>query len=96
LGLLHLDDLFHEILIGVLPLLAVAAFVPGYRRHRDRRVFYWSVPGFLLLLISIMMVKGNNAETWQSSIISILGSLMLIRAHVINRRLCVCCEAGHS
>lgn len=83
---------FHLTLMLVLPVLALAAFLPGYRRHGDKRVFFWAVPG--LILVAIVALAFEHVS-WTGSLISILGSLMLIRAHVINRQQCACCEVGH-
>jgi hypothetical protein len=82
--------LLHEVLLVILPVLALAAFIPGFRRHRDLRVFYWSVPGIALLAIAVTIFHDNM---WIQSGITISGSIFLIRAHVLNRHLCACCES---
>ena len=82
----------HRILLAVLPLLALAAFVPGYFRHRDKRVFYWGLPGIVLLAIGVVVFEGQIGA--QASV-TIAGSLFLIRSHLLNRELCACCETGH-
>jgi hypothetical protein len=86
-------DLFHEGLLFILPVLAVVAFIPGYRRHRDLRVFYWSAPGIISIAIGALAFHDH---AWGQVVFSIFGSLLLIRAHLINRSLCACCETGHS
>ena len=83
---------FHEGLLIVLPILAILAFVPGFKRHRDARVFYWSVPGLAFLLVATIYLHDDFVE---QAMLSIPGSLLLIRAHWLNRSLCACCEAGH-
>jgi hypothetical protein len=92
MGFLH--EFFHESLLVVLPVLAVAAFVPGYRKHRDARVFLWSLPGLVLIALGAL-VFGHESLIAQGAL-TIAGSVLLIRAHQVNRKLCACCESGHS
>lgn len=85
-------DMVHVALFAVLPFVALAAFVPGFKRHHDKRVFYWALPGIALIAIGAVVLDGQMlAETGST----ILGSLLLIRAHLLNRELCVCCEHHH-
>jgi hypothetical protein len=87
-------DLFHDALLVILPLVAVSAFIPGFRRHRNKSVFYWSAPGLAMIAIGALVF---HEQVWGQVIFSVAGSLFLIRAHVVNRRLCACCsEEGHS
>ena len=87
---LELHEVVHEGLLFVLPVLAILAFVPGYRRHRNWRVFAWALPGFALILFS-GLVLDHGIGLVQTSI-TIAGSALLIQAHVVNRRLCACCD----
>lgn len=92
---LHFLDMFehfHELLLFVLPVLALLAFVPGYRKHRDRRVFFWALPGLALVAIA---ATAFDHEDLRGVAFSIVGSVLLIQAHLLNRRLCVCCESDH-
>jgi len=84
-------DFFHYVLVLVLPALAVMAFIPGFRKHRDMRVFYWSLPGMALIALTVWFHESHATQ----ALFSIPGSLCLIRAHWINRHLCVCCHSGH-
>lgn len=83
---------FHRGLFAVLPIFAIAAFIPGYLRHRDKRVFYWGTPGLVLLAIGIIVFEGQMGP---QALATIAGSLFLIRAHILNRQLCACCETNH-
>jgi hypothetical protein len=85
-------DWFHVVLLGVLPVVALVAFVPGFLRHRDVRVFGWSIPGFAAIAMPGIAFHDN---LWLSTPFMIVGSLFLIRAHVLNRHLCACCQIGH-
>ncbi|MES2856983.1 MAG: MerC domain-containing protein [Bdellovibrionota bacterium] len=82
--------IFHELLLIVLPIVALAAFVPGYLRHRDLRVFFWSIPGLALLAIAATIF---HDDIWLQAGVTITGSLLLIKAHMLNRHLCACCES---
>ena len=84
----------HVVLFFVLPLVALVAFVPGYRRHRNLQVFAWALPGFALILAGILDLQPIFGEEYTEMVLSVAGSLFLIRAHLLNRRLCACC-AGH-
>lgn len=84
-------DFFHVILVPVLPVLAVMAFIPGFKKHRDNRVFYWSIPGIILIALTVYFHESHVVQ----ALFSLPGSLCLIRAHWINRHLCVCCQSGH-
>ncbi len=85
-------DRVHGMFLIILPLLALIAFIPGYRRHKQTEIFMWSVPGFILLTIALLVLDSNP---WAEAGVSIIGSACLIRAHLINRRLCACCETDH-
>jgi hypothetical protein len=90
-GLLEFHETFHHVLLVVLPLLAIAAFVPGFLRHRDRRVFYWSAPGFLMIALAGLVF--GEPHRLVPTVVSVVGSLFLIQAHLTNRRLCACCRS---
>lgn len=84
-------DHFHDFMFIAVPLLAALAFVPGYRRHRNLKVFAWALPGLALILLGGSLLEGR---LWLESIVTIAGSAFLIRSHVVNRRLCACCGTG--
>lgn len=84
----------HVIFAVIIPMLALAAFVPGYRMHRDSRVFVISLIGFVLIIAGITIPHIFEIE-WLEPVFSIGGSIFLVRAHFINRSLCACCRAGH-
>lgn len=81
-------DVFHVIMLLLLPLVAFVAFVPGYRAHRDPIVFVYG--GFGLVLLGVAVLLFHDSRLFEA-LFSIAGSLTLIRAHQLNRRLCVYC-----
>lgn len=93
LGLLHTGhDEFHHLLLILFPLSVLAAFIPGYLRHKNKSVFAWG--GLGLLFAATGTLAFEDLPYFQLAL-TIPGSLFLIRAHLLNRRLCSCCRAGH-
>lgn len=78
----------------IIPVLALAAFVPGYRLHRDKRVFKIAAVGFALVISAITVPHILHIE-WLEAVLSVFGSIFLVRAHLLNRHLCACCRTGH-
>ncbi|RYZ66484.1 MAG: MerC domain-containing protein [Proteobacteria bacterium] len=91
LGLCY-HEMFHEILLGILPLLAVLAFIPGYRQHRKLAVFYWALPGIIALALGVLLTHETPVF---ATAVTVLGSVLLVRAHLLNRKECACCATGH-
>jgi hypothetical protein len=77
-------EMFHRSLLMVLPLIALGAFIPGYRRHGQLSVFLWSIPGLALIALGALAFENN---LWLQTLTSIAGSALLIRAHFINHGL---------
>ncbi|HVK60147.1 MAG TPA: MerC domain-containing protein [Bdellovibrionales bacterium] len=82
--------IFHEVLLVILPIVALAAFIPGFRRHGDKRVFFWSVPALALMAVAVTVF---HDAIWIQAGLTITGSILLIKAHMLNRHLCACCES---
>jgi MerC mercury resistance protein len=88
----HEHIMLHEVLLAVLPLIAILAFIPGYRMHRKLEIFYWSLPGIAALAVGVLL---SHDRPLLATAITILGSALLVRAHLLNRRECACCQSGH-
>lgn len=88
------DEFFHHLLILVLPVLAILAFIPGYRRHKNAHVFLWALAGLAFISVSLFN-PGHFFNEYTERATSIIGSLFLIRAHLMNRRLCACACHTH-
>lgn len=84
----------HIIFAVIIPLLALAAFIPGYKLHKDARVFKIALIGFVIVIAGITLPHELEIE-WLEPVLSIIGSLFLVRAHLMNRNLCACCRTGH-
>jgi hypothetical protein len=89
LGFLQIEEWFHGVLLIAAPLVALLAFIPGYRRHQNKMVFVWSSAGFVLFIAAVAFFEHGSIL---GATVSVLGSLLMIRAHLFNRRLCACCE----
>lgn len=92
---------FHQVFLMVVPIVALLAFIPGWKRHGDSRVWYWGGFGifFLALGVAVAEVFGHGAHNqieWAplagELVLTLAGGACLIRAHLLNRELCVCCE----
>lgn len=90
LGLVSLDrDWVHPLFAVALVLIALAAFLPGYRRHHDRRIVFPAAAGLATVVFAASAALGGGAET----LITVLGSGLLMLAHGLNRSFCHRCEA---
>lgn len=93
---------FHEVFLIIVPVVALVAFIPGWRTHRDARVWGWGAAGVGLLILGVLIAErlGHGSQLvgpafWSELFFTSLGGLCLIRAHWLNRELCVCCERDH-
>jgi hypothetical protein len=109
-------DGLHEVLAWVLPVIALISFIPGYRLHRDSRVFVYGAIGISLIILGAQfhhaegfIVSALNRLQAQSplvhvagiqlqavmiseTLITVLGSALLVRAHLLNRVQCRGCR----
>lgn len=102
---------FHQVFLLIVPFVALIAFIPGWRRHGDARVWYWGGSGILLLTVGVAVAEffGHEAASSFSTdfsihfgplfgeiLFTVAGGVCLIRAHLLNRALCVCCDHDHA
>ena len=76
------EDRTHLLLATLLPVLALAAFIPGYRQHRNSSVLATGSAGVLLIWLALLAPK-----PYAEMALTMSGSLLLIRAHWLNRKL---------
>ena len=87
--------------------IGLLAFISGYRHHQNLKVLLLGVPGlFIVGLIPLVVHRpdihhehnvdhaGHFLESFEPALM-ILGSLILIGAHYINRRSCACSLHKH-
>ena len=85
----------HLVLAGVLPIIAVGAFVPGVRRHKDWVVIQIGLVGLALIVFAALDPFHWLNEITEGAVTS-CGSLTLIAAHLRNRRNVHCEDPSHS
>jgi len=85
LGINHIVDSMHEewlhtvLLIPVITILAVS--IPkAYLAHRNPQPAYFAVMGTLILIVGILV-----GERWES-FLTVMGSMLVIYSHLMNRR----------
>ncbi len=89
------SEWIHVVLACVLPLITVAAFIPGYRRHGDWKIFVFGFVGLVLVAFAAFdPFKILNEIT--ESLVTTVGGLSLISGHIRNRRLNDCAHPGHA
>lgn len=76
-------DGFHQALAALVLVVAVAAFVPGYRVHRQRNIVVLAVLG-ICMLGGAAFAPGLSVVA--ESVVTALGGTVLVVAHVLNRR----------
>lgn len=77
------EELLH--LIFAIFAIPVAAFSlwHGYKQHSVIRPTFYAVPGIALLWIAMLVHKPH----WLESVVTSIGALLVITAHVLNHRL---------
>ncbi|UPG91835.1 MerC domain-containing protein [Luteibacter aegosomaticola] len=84
---------FEEIFVSCACVLAMAALVSGYRRHRRRLPFAFAVPGLLLLVLGVTFLHSDSLLI--HSVLVTIGGLLVATAHFINLRVDHSGHAGH-
>lgn len=93
------DESVHEILAFASIAFAGLAFIPGYRRHQDKRVLVLMSVGLALILFATWGGALVDLHRASETMLSIVGSLLLISAHLMNHtfcRHCSICEASNA
>ena len=80
------SEALHRALAGIVIAVALLAFVPGFRLHRDVSVAAPALIGFASLILAQFL--GEAVGELGEAALTILGGGVLIAAHVRNRRLC--------
>jgi len=80
------EDLTHRIILLLLAGTGLLAFIPGMKKHRDKRVLALASIGFSV--ITFIAVAGHDIlpGIW-GSFVNVIGSLFLIGAHLWNHTL---------
>lgn len=96
------SESWHVIFLLVVPMVALLAFLPGWRHHRDKRIWGFAAIGFFFLGAGVFTgwlggeahhkneMSMQNISALSELILTIIGSTFFIRAHFINRKLLGC------
>jgi len=76
-------DGFHQVLAALVVIVAVAAFVPGYRVHRQKSIVALGAVGIVLLGGAAYLPE---LSVFVESAVTAFGGALLVVAHVLNRR----------
>ena len=84
---------FHEALIYFILPCALVSFVVGCRRHKDTRVAVIGTLGIIILGSALLLHdihhSDQHSEELSTILITICGSVLLVFAHLRNRKLCM-------
>ncbi|MBO9665704.1 MAG: MerC domain-containing protein [Bdellovibrio sp.] len=79
----------HLSMAAVILPIGLFAFWSGYKHHRQTKVFAMGAMGLLLVACGSVLPH-EMVEIYEHDVVTIIGSLMLVTAHVLNRRACQC------
>lgn len=74
--------------------VGVFAFWSGYKHHKQNKVFGLGLVG-LLLVAAGSVLPHEMVEFREYDLVTIVGSILLVTAHVLNRRACQCDAHTH-
>ncbi|KYG65418.1 hypothetical protein AZI87_12830 [Bdellovibrio bacteriovorus] len=94
LALPVLGEFFHQEWVHLVMALFVVpvglfAFWSGYKHHNQMKVFALGVVG-LTMVGGASLLPHEWVEVYEHDVVTILGSIFLITAHILNRRACLC------
>jgi hypothetical protein len=85
------DEIVHQLLAFLLIAFAALAFIPGYRRHHDKRVLLLMATGLGLILFATWGGALVDLHGAGETVLSAAGSVLLISAHLLNHSFCRSC-----
>lgn len=86
------DFWIHVGLLSAMAPLGLIAWGTGYRKHRKRGVLCLGLSGVALLAGALLFgtqLWGGRGE----QVMTVLGSVCMVSAHLWNRRQCLCCNS---
>lgn len=89
------EDMTHSVLLAFILGISGVAFVSGYRVHGQMAPVLWMAAGVLIVIFATFFVHTHLGHFWEP-VFAILGSLALIRAHILNHRCKECEDHGHT
>jgi uncharacterized membrane protein YfcA len=83
------NESFRRWLVLAVFSIGMISFASGYNRHRRKLLLVPLVAGMALIATGAFLISNDVQET----IVTLLGSALVISAHVMNRSFCRRCEA---
>lgn len=80
------EEAFHRALLMIIIPTSSIAFFLGCRRHKDAIVMILAVAGLVSLIIAAVL--GHEYGEHIEHALTLLGSLLMVAAHIRNYRLC--------
>lgn len=74
--------------------VGVFAFWSGYKHHKQSKVFGLGLAG-LFLVTAGSVLPHEMVEFFEYDLVTIVGSILLVTAHILNRRACQCDAHTH-
>lgn len=93
LGLAHVHDTFHNMLVAAVTLPVLLALIPGYLKHRDKTTLLLGCAGLACFLLAVFVISPLFGEVAEAAL-AVASGILLLSAHVRNRRRCKRCSAG--
>ena len=84
---------FHIIMAVLIVPVGLFALWSGYRHHRNQKVLLFGLPG--LAIVGLIPLFHNLVNPVSEPFVVTFGSILLITAHVINRKSCRCSVHHH-
>lgn len=85
------EDLTHTILLLFLLPTALFAVYSGYKMHQQKKPLILMMIGLIIVLIGTLFLHEFVDHHWEPIVVTI-GSLIIVRAHFLNRHHCKRCE----
>lgn len=84
------EDQTHAFLLAFILGVAGFAFFTGYRVHGQKKPVIWMAVGVIIVTYASFFAHEQLGHNWEP-VVAIIGSLALIRAHILNHK-CKICE----
>ncbi len=82
--------MFHFILAATIIPVGLVAFGAGIRHHHNWKVLLMGIPGLILVSVTPYLVHIQNWPL-NEQVLMVIGSVLLVWAHLLNRRSCQSC-----
>lgn len=80
---------FHIFIIPFIITISLIAFLPGYMSHRSKTPFFIAITAIILISLGVFAGHTSKNVYWENGL-TILGSILMITAHIKNRKICGC------